>query len=255
MKKINFIFYFSLLLLLTATGCVTTTGGNGGKVLLNRGDYQAPLSAVGSKSAIESRISPFEQVIIEKMEKQTAILDRLANTLAEEKLTALPEPIMTIEPGRITEEDLMAEEAPPSKVPVISEPTKKIVEYRHDSSLNERVARLEGLVAHHHGETDADVPAKFSSGKSKLSKPAKKYLSGIAEKFHRGEILTVDEIIGYADSSKPVGEKTNAGIGLERAKAVADYLAEKGIDISQTKISYGGETGRQTVIVYTKKKE
>lgn len=253
MKKINFIFYFSVLLLLTATGCVTTTGGNGGKVLLNRGDYQAPLSAVGSESAVESRISPFEQVIIEKMEKQTAVLDRLANTLAEEKLTALPEPIMTIEPGRITEEDLMAEENHPLQVPVISETTKKIVEYRHDSKLSDRVARLEGMVAHHHGETDADVTAKFSSGKSKLSMEAKKYLDGFAERFHRGEIISVDEIIGYSDSAKPVGEKTNAGIGKERAQSVANYLATKGIDISQTKITYGGETDRQTIIVYKKK--
>lgn len=250
MKKIKFFVYFSALLLLTATGCVTATGGNGPKVLLDPKDYeQTTLPASASENKPPAIISPFEQAILEKMEKQTEILDQLANNLTP---TALPKPVMAAEPGKITVEDLKGQTPTPQTT--VSEPTKKIVEYRRDPKLNERVARLEGLIAHHHGETDA-ISANFSSGKSKISAAAKKYLDDIAAKFHRGEILTVDEIIGYADSVKPVGEKTNAGIGLERAKSVADYLSEKGIDTSQTKISYGGETGRRTVIIYTKKKE
>jgi outer membrane protein OmpA-like peptidoglycan-associated protein len=77
----------------------------------------------------------------------------------------------------------------------------------------------------------------FASGSYRLDNVAKALLDDVATRMNNDPKL-VASITGYTDSSKR--ETRIKGLGEKRAKAVADYLAKKGVDPSRLSTNDGG---------------
>jgi len=85
-----------------------------------------------------------------------------------------------------------------------------------------------------------DAYPRFVIGKSKITKEAKKKINAAAEILKVNNIVKVD-VTGYAD--KETGSATrNWELSKERAENVVNALVEAGVDPSQLKTSWKGDT-------------
>ncbi|MFH0923130.1 MAG: OmpA family protein [Candidatus Falkowbacteria bacterium] len=117
------------------------------------------------------------------------------------------------------------------------------------NKLKERISRVEDVVGYAHPNIETDSVNTFKSGDSYLSERAKTYLDKIVERVNKKE-AAIKQIIGYADLSPAGKGATNDATALHRAEAVAQYLKEKGIDLSGAVVRGNGATDR-----YGNKKE
>jgi peptidoglycan-associated lipoprotein len=96
------------------------------------------------------------------------------------------------------------------------------------------------------GRVSVDTVAHFAFNSADLNDQDKPALQNFAEtisKYHPNVLITVE---GFAD---PAGSRAyNRKLGMERAKAVRDFLVSSGINASQVRaVSYGADTNRQVV--------
>lgn len=96
------------------------------------------------------------------------------------------------------------------------------------------------------GRVSVDTVAHFAFNSADLNDQDKPALQNFAEtisKYHPNVLITVE---GFAD---PAGSRIyNRKLGMERAKAVRDFLVSSGINASQVRaVSYGADTNRQVV--------
>jgi outer membrane protein OmpA-like peptidoglycan-associated protein len=229
MKKI---FIFNCLFLLTLsllTGCASHSTGE--KILLKRENlYQNPTAYRGDIQLAPSNYSNEKLGTIDPEELRPVVVKNA------ELLRAITN-------------------KPLSQNQDIKLPTK-------EKNLGGRLARVEDILKFHHPETEVESTKGYVSGKSELPEIAKNFLDGIISRCQSGDIISVDEIVGYADETPPPIGITNEQIGLNRANKIAAYLEAGGVNLSSTIVYYGGETdrygekkeNRRTNIIYTKKK-
>ncbi|MEW9572420.1 OmpA family protein [Rhodanobacter sp. Si-c] len=96
------------------------------------------------------------------------------------------------------------------------------------------------------GRVSVDTVAHFAFNSADLNDQDKPALQNFAEtisKYHPNVLITVE---GFAD---PAGSRAyNRKLGMERAKAVRDFLVSSGINAEQVRaVSYGSATNRQVV--------
>jgi outer membrane protein OmpA-like peptidoglycan-associated protein len=82
-----------------------------------------------------------------------------------------------------------------------------------------------------------EVRVYFDFDQSALTAASKEILDEIANQHHHGNVLSIK---GYTDST---GSKSyNYNLGLERAKRVANYLSNRGIELSELQTESLGES-------------
>lgn len=106
-----------------------------------------------------------------------------------------------------------------------------------------RLAKVEDVVSYVHPDIETDSVNTFKPGDSYLTEVAKTYLDKIVERVNKKEVA-IKQIIGHADLSPARKGTNNDGIAMHRAEAVAQYLKEKGIDISGIVIRGDGATDK-----------
>ena len=112
--------------------------------------------------------------------------------------------------------------------------------------MQSQFSKYDSQITAMQGRVSVDTVAHFAFNSADLSDQDKPALQNFAEtisKYHPNVLITVE---GFAD---PAGSRAyNRKLGMERAKAVRDFLVSSGINAEQVRaVSYGSATNRQVV--------
>ncbi len=114
------------------------------------------------------------------------------------------------------------------------------------SDMDARFQKYDAEISQLQGRMRVDVAAHFDYGKSALRDEDKPVLDDFAAVIHKhndGVLVTVE---GFTDAAGTGAY--NHKLGLQRAKAVRDYLVAQGLSPDRVRaVSYGKERNRQVV--------
>jgi peptidoglycan-associated lipoprotein len=110
--------------------------------------------------------------------------------------------------------------------------------------MQEQFSKYDAQITAMQGRVSVDTVAHFAFNDSTLSDQDKPALQNFAEtmsKYHPNALITVE---GFTD---PAGSRSyNKHLGMERAKAVRDFLVQSGVNADQVRaVSYGEDANRQ----------
>jgi peptidoglycan-associated lipoprotein len=112
--------------------------------------------------------------------------------------------------------------------------------------MQSQFSKYDAQITAMQGRVSVDTVAHFAFNSATLDDQDKPALQNFAEtisKYHPNVLVTVE---GFAD---PAGSRAyNRKLGMERAKAVRDFLVSSGINGAQVRtVSYGSASNRQVV--------
>ncbi|MBD8872293.1 OmpA family protein [Rhodanobacter sp. DHB23] len=112
--------------------------------------------------------------------------------------------------------------------------------------MQSQFSKYDSQITAMQGRVSVDTVAHFAFNSADLSdqdKPALQDFAATISKYHPNVLVTVE---GFAD---PAGSRAyNQHLGMERAKAVRDFLVSSGISADQVRaVSYGKDANRQVV--------
>jgi peptidoglycan-associated lipoprotein len=110
--------------------------------------------------------------------------------------------------------------------------------------MQSQFSKYDAQITAMQGRVSVDTVAHFAFNSSTLDDQDKPALQNFAEtmsKYHPNALVTVE---GFAD---PAGSRAyNKHLGMERAKAVRDFLVQSGLNADQVRaVSYGEDADRQ----------
>lgn len=112
--------------------------------------------------------------------------------------------------------------------------------------MQSQFSKYDAQITAMQGRVSVDTVAHFAFNSASLNEQDKPALQNFAEtisKYHPNVLITVE---GFADPAGSHGY--NRKLGMERAKAVRDFLVSSGINADQVRaVSYGADANRQVV--------